>query len=173
MKINKLKISEIDKFFKVFCDVISEGFPEYGPQLIEFILKKDFSKKYFLSKLKEKEINILTATEGSEIVGFLVEEKIYGGVGYCNWLGVIKQQRGKGIGRSLLQKWEKQTKSRGGHKLMLITQSEKDRVFYKKCGFKEEGYEKKSWFGLDSRIFGKVISEFKPEVIYRKKYGKR
>lgn len=173
MRINKLKTSDIDKFFKVFCNVIGEGFPEYSPQLIEFILKKDFSKKYFLSKLKEKEINILTASQGSEIVGFLVEEKIYGGVGYCNWLGVIKQKRGKGIGRSLLQKWEKEIKNKGGHKLMLITQAEKDRGFYKKCGFDEEGYEKKSWFGLDSWIFGKVISEFKPRSTYRKKYGNR
>lgn len=166
MEIREVTKGEIDRFYLVFSSVLKEGFPEYSQKLVDFFLTKDFSQEVF-KKDYCRQLTILSAIEEEKIVGFLVFDKLYGGVSYCNWLGVVKEYRGRGIGRQLMEKWEEAVLSAGGHKLLLLTQAEKNRVFYQKCGFNQEGFEKKSWFGLDSWIFGKVIETPKPKVFLK------
>lgn len=168
MEIRKLSKTEIDKFHPTFTQVIGDGFPEYSQALVDFIIEEDFKPDVLKEKLEKKEYTIFVAEEEGKIVGFLIFEKLYGGVSYCTWLGVLREFRGKGIGRELLTTWEKEIISCGGHKLMLLTQAEKNKTFYEKCGFKEEGLEKKSWFGLDALIFGKIIGEPNPEIFYQR-----
>lgn len=167
INIRRINKEEIGQFYEVFSSVLKEGFPEYSSELVNFFLTKDFPRSSFAKKLKENEWWGIAAFAKKKTVGFLVFDKPYGGVSYCLWLAVVKEFRGKGIGRILLEGWEKEVLQQGGHKLMLITQSEKNRGFYRKCSFKEEGFEEKSWFGLDARIFGKVISRPKPEVFLK------
>jgi len=168
MEIRKLSISEIDKFHLTFSRIIGDGFPEYSQELVDFIIEEDFKPEVLKEKLEKKEYTILVAEEEKSIVGFLIFEKLYGGVSYCTWLGVLREFRGKGIGRQLLATWEKEILLQGGHKLMLLTQAEKNKIFYEKCGFEEEGLEKESWFGLDALIFGKIIGKPNPEIFYQR-----
>lgn len=167
MEIKTLVESEIDKFHSVFVQVIGDGFPEYSQKLVDFIVDKDFRPDVFKEKVRKGEYTILVAEEEGKIVGFLIFEKLYGGVSYCTWLGVLREYRGRGIGSKLLGFWEKEILSQSGHKLMLLTQAEKNRAFYEKFGFKEEGLEKQSWFGLDAFIFGKIIGSPNPEVFLK------
>jgi len=171
VKIRKLSRPEIEKFHLVFAKVIGDGFPEYSQELVDFIIEEDFKPGVLKEKLAKKEYTILVAEEEGQIVGFLIFEKLYGGVSYCPWLGVLREFWRKGIGRQLLVTWEEEILREGGHKLMLLTQAEKNKIFYEKCGFTQEGLEKKSWFGLDALIFGKIIGQPNPEIFYRKPYG--
>lgn len=167
MKTRRLSEKELLNFYQLFLRVLKDGFPEYPPALIKFFSEKDFSLTVIKNKLVKKESLIWVTEDGGELVGFLLADKLYGGVSYCCWLGVEIKMRGKGIGRKLLEEWEKEVLRQGGHKLMLLTQSQKNRGFYQKSGFKEEGFEEKSWFGLDCWLFGKVIGEPKPEVFLK------
>lgn len=159
MLIEKISSEKAEELYKVFSLVLKDGFPEYSSELIEFFLTKDFPLSSWISKLKSKEITVFGAIESGKIVGFLVADKLYGGVSYCIWIGVLREFRGKGIGTKLIDEWEKEIKKIGGHKLMLITQEEVNRNFYKKLGFLEEGFEEKSWFGFNCWKFGKIIGE--------------
>jgi len=154
---------ELEKFHQLFSQVLREGFPEYPSRLIEFFINNDFSFENLKKQLEKKEITILMDEEVNGLLGFLLYEKPYGGVSYCAWVGVLKGVRGKGIGRKLMEEWEKQILALGGHKLMLLTQSQINRNIFPRYGFKEEGCEEKSWFGLDAWIFGKIINEPKLE----------
>lgn len=158
-----LEEKELVIFHKLFSTILREGFPEYPVPLIDFFINNDFSVDSLGKMISEKEISILIDEEVSGFVGFLLFEKLYGGVSYCAWIGILKEMRGRGIGRKLVEEWEKQILLEGGHRLTLITQSQTNRQIFPRFGFKEEGLEEKSWFGLDAWIFGKVISEPKIE----------
>lgn len=157
--VRSIKKEKIKEFHKLFSEVLREGFPEYSSGLVEFFINKDFSVENIKKQTESGEITVLVDEEISGLVGFLIYEKLYGGVSYCVWVGVLKEARGQGVGRKLMEEWEKRILIEGGHKLMLLTQSQTNRKIFPKYGFKEEGYEEKSWFGLDAWIFGKVISE--------------
>lgn len=169
MAVTIKKASECNsqEIYEVFSSILKDGFPEYSPELREFFLTKDFPLSLWKKKLHTGKITVFGAIEEGKIVGFLVADKLYGGVSYCTWLGVLKEFRGKGIGSKLINAWESKIKRLSGHKLMLITQEEVNRGFYKKLGFSEEGYEEKSWFGLGCWKFGKVIGEPNPSVFLK------
>ena len=167
MEIRRISEKEVAEYYQLFLLVLKEGFPEYSSGLIKFLAEKDFSETVIKDKIAKKESVIWVAEKDGKMTGFLMADKLYGGVGYCNWLGVAEKMRGRGIGKMLLDEWEKEVLKLGGHKLILLTQSEKNRGFYQKHGFKEEGFEKVSWFGLDCWLFGKVIGEPKPEVFLK------
>lgn len=162
IKIEKLTLKNLEEFFEVFKKILETSFPEYPKSLINFFLNKDFSKKVFLEKIN-KWLELVAKLD-NKIVGLLVADELYGGVSYCFWLGVLRKYQRLGIGSLLLQEWEKEVKNLGGHKLMLLTQHQQNKDFYLRNGFKEEGFEKKSWFGLDCWKFGKVIGEFNSKI---------
>ena len=167
MKIRIISETDVEKFHKVFSLVLSEGFPEYSSELIKFFVEKDFSATLVSQKMKDGTYSILAAEEKNQIVGFLVFEKLYGGVSYCPWLGVIKEMRGRGVGKTLVEKWEEEIKKIGGHKLMMMTQANINRKIFTKYGFTEEGHEEKSWFGLDAWVFGKTVGKPKESVFLK------
>ena len=166
-KIEKLTLKNLSDFFEVFKEVLKTGFPEYSSQLVKFFIGKDCCEKVFVKKIKGDEWFVLVAKLNDKIIGFLVAENLYGGVSYAPWEGVIEELQRQGVGSKLIKSWEQEIKKIGGHKLALITQSQKNRQFFLKCGFKEEGFEEKSWFGLDCWKFGKVIGKPKPEVFLK------
>ncbi|HUW24676.1 MAG TPA: GNAT family N-acetyltransferase [Patescibacteria group bacterium] len=164
MEIQEIDSSQLREFYRVFTQVLREDFPEYPPQLKSFFINVEFPREFLRKKISQWNYIVLLATEEGKVVGFLAMEKPYGGVSYCSWLGVLKAYRGQGVGSRLVEVWERKVIARGGHKLLLITQSEKNRQFYKNRGFDEEGFEKKSWFGLDAWLFGKIIGRPKPRL---------
>lgn len=167
MEIQRLAKEKTDEFYFVFSEILREGFPEYSSELIEYFINKEFSPWLFREKIDAGEWTVLTAIDEGKTLGFLVYEKLYGGVSYCQWVGVLKESRGKRIGRRLIEKWKNEVLAAGGHKLVMLTQSQINRQIFPKYGFKEEGYEEKSWFGLDCWLFGKIIAPPKPEVFLK------
>ncbi len=164
MEVRRITKNEIKPFQKFFQRIISEAFTEYPPEVLDFFINKDFADAFLKKSLEKWDYVVLLAIDNSEIIGFLVREKLYGGVSFCTWLAVDQKYRGQGIGSKLVDFWEKEVLKEKGHKLMLVAPSEEACRFYLKKGFEEEGYEKKSWFGLDYWIFGKIIAEPHPEV---------
>lgn len=69
--------------------------------------------------IKETE-HFLSAEKDEIIVGFS-QYYLNGGVGYLDQLIVAREERGKGIGKSLLSRFEEICKKKGCHKLKLET----------------------------------------------------
>lgn len=167
VKIEKLSLENLDNFLAIFKEVLTTGFPEYSSTLVNFLINKDYSASVFRDKLERLQWFGFLASIGNEPTGFLLADSLYGGVSYCNWVGVLKNYQNQGIGQSLLEAWEEEIKKIGGHKLTLITQSRKNQDFYLKMGFKQEGFEEKSWFGLDCWLYGKVVGEPNAEIFLK------
>ncbi len=166
-KIEKLSLENLDQFLLIFKEVLKTGFPEYSEDLVNFLIEKDYAKNVFEEKLKSNQwFGFLEFIE-EKPAAFLLADSLFGGVSYCNWLGVGESYRGRGLARDLLNRWEEEVEKAGGHKLTLITQGRKNHDFYLKMGFKQEGFEEKSWFGLDCWIYGKVIGEPRPNLFLR------
>ena len=102
--------------------------------------------------------------EEKNIIGFLVYDEPYGGVLLCRWLGVLKEYRGQGAGRMLIEQAVLEAKALGCHKVEVAGQL-KAKKFYEKCGFKMEGFREKSYFGENQYLFGKIVGEVEEERI--------
>ncbi len=168
MEIRSIREEDLKEFQRVFTKILRVCFLEYPPQVIDFFVGEDFDNAFLKKKIENWDYVVLLAFDEGKLVGFLVMEKLYGGVSFCTWLGVEPEKQGRGIGSALLKAWEETILEVGGHKLMLIAPSQEARQFYRRRGFKEEGFEEKSWFGLDYWIFGKLISQPKPAIFLKK-----
>ncbi len=163
--IKKLQVNEIPNFFKAFKKVMLNGY-DYSPKIKEYFLNKIYSQENFLYWLDcgYKTILVSKRSDFGEICGFLVYDQPYGGVLLGRWLGVVEEYRHKGIGRQLIQRFISEAKILGCHKVELASQKNA-RNFYLKCGLSEEGFRKRSYFGQDQYIFGKVVGELNEEKI--------
>lgn len=168
MEVRQITEKDLKEFQQIFARILRSCFLEYPPQVIDFFVGEDFNDAFLKKKIDDWGCTVLLALDQGRIIGFLVMEKLYGGVSFCTWLGVEPQQQGKGAGSVLIRGWEEEVIRRGGHKLMLIAPSEAVRQFYRRRGFKEEGFEEKSWFGLDYWVFGKLVSQPKPALFLKK-----
>lgn len=164
-------------FWLAFKRVVMEDFPEYPLSVRQLFVGRDFVNTYLKKEIKDWDFMVWLAKEEKEIAGFLVAEKIYGGVSYANWVGVLPEYRRRGIGSELIRFWERKVGEEKGHKLLLVAPSDGRRQFYLKQGFKEEGLEEKSWYGVNHWLFGKLIAQPDSNVVsqglelsnYRKK----
>lgn len=152
MKIEKLKMSDWKKFYNCFKQILEEDFFHYPPKMIQRLLKEERIKKNW-GKSKE----ILVGLRDKDVVGFLIAVDSGGGVSYCNWLGVKKELRNKGLGSKLVKTWQKWAKRRSCHKLRAQTSKGENQSFYERLGFKLEGIKKNDRYHLDHFIFGKII----------------
>jgi len=167
MEVREIRENEVSEFHRVFRKIIRDEFPEYPAHVRDFFISKDFREAFLEKRIKNWDYVVLIAADEGRIVGFLVMEKLYGGVSFATWLGVVREYQGKGAGSLLVRAWEKRVREEGGHKLMLIAPSEKVREFYLHQNFTEEGFEKKSWFGIDYWLFGKIIAGPRPELFLK------
>jgi GNAT superfamily N-acetyltransferase len=92
----------------------------------------------------------------NQIVGFAVVDEPYGGVSLLRWLGVRKEFQKHGIGSALIHNWIDLARQQHCHKAEVAAQPEA-KEFYAKMGLELEGHRKKSYFGIDQYIFGKVL----------------
>jgi ribosomal protein S18 acetylase RimI-like enzyme len=166
-QVEKLKQEEIPQFFEVFRQVMWDGY-NYPPKIKEHFLNKIYSRENFHYWLDQgyKSILVSKKLDLLKICGFLVYDQPYGGVLLARWLGVLKEYRKKGLGRQLINFFIKEAKTLGCHKIELAVQ-QNARDFYLKCGLKEEGFRKKSYFGQNQYIFGKVIGELDEERVIK------
>lgn len=158
IKIEKMKIADLEEFWSVFSKLIRFDFPGYSRQVIDYFLTRVYSPANFRYWLQINWRPVLLAKVKEKIVGFAVLDKPYGGVSFLRWLGVVPEFRKKGIGKQLIKIWIKEAKTACCHKIELAGQREA-KVFYEKAGFLLEGKRKLSYFGIDQFIFGMVIGK--------------
>jgi GNAT superfamily N-acetyltransferase len=167
--IEKLTLEQAPQFYSVFTAVMNDGY-DYSPKIKEHFINNAYSLANYEYWIKYNYKSILISQYVSEIVpkivGFLVYDAPYGGVVLCRWLGVLKEWRGKGIGKKLVDEFISQAKTMGCHKIELCGQPSAE-GFYKKYGLAKEGFRPKSYFGQDQYLFGKVIREVDEEKIIK------
>ncbi|MDH7475866.1 MAG: GNAT family N-acetyltransferase [Microgenomates group bacterium] len=153
-----LKENEINNFWPVFAEILSNGFPEYSKKVVDYFLKKIYNRPNFLFWLERKLKSVIVAKFDQQIIGFAIVDEPYGGVSFCRWLGVKTAYQKKGIGTKLIKAWENLAFSQGCHKMEIASRpAAKD--FYKKAGLTLEGCRKLSYFGIDQFVFGKIIGQ--------------
>lgn len=164
VKISQITKDELLEFHQHLEKIISSLFPEYSENIIKFFLedkKRGYSTERVRINFDEGAI-LLKATIGKELVGLLFAEPAYGGVAFCDWLGVYEKFQRKGIGSALLCEWEKAAFKKGCHAVALNAH-EQNVDYYKKLNFELTGIRKKAWFGMDAYVFQKNIAEPKEE----------
>ncbi len=156
--IRELQIHDVPEFWNLFSLVLSTEFPGYSKKVVNFFLKKLYTKTSFAYWLTKSIKIIFVAYIDDKLVGYAVIDEPYGGVSFCRWLGIKKEYQKKGIGTSLIANWILRAQETGCHKVEVAAQP-KARKFYMKVGLKEEGIRHKSYFGIDQYVFGKIIGK--------------
>lgn len=157
--IDLLQPSELRDFYPVFERVLRTEFPCYSEESLHYLLNTIYTKFNFEFWIREKSKFALVARVNGEgpIVGFALIDEAYGGVSLCRWLGVVREYQRRGIGTDLVKRWFKEARARKCHKMEVAAQSTA-KTFYEKAGLDLEGFRKKSYFGADQYVFGKVIA---------------
>ncbi len=158
----KVAITEVDtknvgEFITLFQTILKHEFPGYSAESLAYFFTQGYTKSNFSYWISNKMKTVLMAYDETSIpLGFAVIDESYGGVSLCRWLGVLKTHQKKGIGRLLITTWEEIAKKQNCHKLELAAQPQA-KEFYEKVGLICEGFRKKSYFGIDQYIFGKIL----------------
>jgi len=103
--------------------------------------------------------NLIVAKETGKVIGFLCYTSNSGKI-LLLWMGVKKEDQGKGVGQTLLKWLEKEGKKLGLYSIEVETLSDKDdyepyqktRSFYYKNGFEKILYKKHRVDGWDDQI---------------------
>jgi len=104
-----------------------------------------------------KEGYIFKAEEDGKLIGS-IEGNYEEGVLYIEDVIVLKEKRGLGVGKMLVENAQKYAKERGGHKMYLITgKTWEVRKFYESMGFINTGEFKNHFRNVDFVIYEKSI----------------
>ncbi|NBG88155.1 GNAT family N-acetyltransferase [Isachenkonia alkalipeptolytica] len=95
-------------------------------------------RKNTLKKIEDKEIIIIKESE--KIIGWLRYSLFWDNIPFMNMLRIEERYRKKGLGRLLVEFWEKEMREKG-HKLVLTStmSNEFAQHFYRKLGYKDAG----------------------------------
>ncbi len=99
MTINYSQLTEeqIDDFYAYFSKSISELFPEYTVLTREYFIEKDYTKEWMKGVISRKDKILFVARSGKDIAGYLLVNKVYGGVSVASWLAVFKDYQNMGV----------------------------------------------------------------------------
>ncbi len=164
MQVTSLKKENLDDFFELFKTILSEEFPEYTNRIKNFFLTKDYSKASFEFNIDRPYRKVLLALEDNKVVGYLVADQTYGGVGFISFFGVNKKYRKKGVGTALISAYEEFCHSKKAHMIRLYT-FERIIPFYNKLGFEKIGEEKQGYWGTNNQIMAKKIGDWNEETL--------
>lgn len=152
--------ADIDSFFPFFSHSISELFPEYTLMTREFFVEKDYTKTWMKKVILKGDKILFIAKANDQVVGFLLVNKVYGGVSTASWLAVSPRLQKKGIATKLVQMWEEFALENHAHALHLWT-TDRNLQFYVKRGFENAGQFRQAWFGVDMWL---VYKSLRPAV---------
>ncbi len=164
--IKRIALKDLDAFFEFFQKTVTEEFPEYSKEDLEYIFTRGWRKKNYKNWLKNKKRYILGAFNQGRLIALLDAEKPDTGVCFCCWIMVDKKMQRRGVGTSLLAKLESIMKNKGAHMIFLYA-GKQNIPYYKKIGYKWVGNMEKSWMGQDHHIFTKLIQKPKEENYLR------
>lgn len=103
-----------------------------------FSLDKHLAAGEWSEKLCRRECYILT--ENGTPAGLLRYNLFWDSIPFCNLLYIDEPQRGKGFGRLLMERWEKDMKRLGYGIAMTSTQSDESaQHFYRRLGYTDCG----------------------------------
>lgn len=157
LKIYIAKIDEFDEFYDFFANSLKNDFPHLSKKALEFYLNEGYSKEVLRAQFQENRRKIFLARYDKDIVGYLLSLQDWGGINIGLWLAVKKDFRGKGIGKDILDFWEKDSIAKN-HALFLYT-SKHNRKFYKHLGFSEAGKLPNFWYNNDYFVYFKHIKK--------------
>jgi len=121
-------------------------------------IRKPERRERFKQGVESKDRIFLIAEEKNEIVGVALGRQS-AGVCTLGFLGVKKEQRRRGVGSSLLNRFIEVAKERKAHKVWLFTSPSLLPAIklYIKNGFLPEGFLRKHTRGLDMIIYSKFL----------------
>lgn len=108
---------------------------------ISYIVKTDSHLKTVVikEKVRRKEIIIVRGEKGTPI-GLLRFNLFWDEIPFMNLIIISSRYRRKGIGKKLVEFWEKEMRDKGYKKTMTSTLSnEKAQHFYRKLGYRDAG----------------------------------
>jgi ribosomal protein S18 acetylase RimI-like enzyme len=166
--IRKITAREIEQFYSLFASLVKTEFPEYSEKTRFHMLTAShlWTKESYKQALLSDRKNLLGAFIGNQLTG-IVDSTLYGGgVAFCNWLMIDTKFQKKGVGKTLLQSFEKLAMDAGCHCVFLYA-SKHNIAFYEKMGYKQSGVFEKGWFGNTDYLFTKILQEPKEENYLR------
>src|SRR5690554_1913089 len=92
----------INDFYELFEKVMNEDYSLYSASQKQYFLDKLYSKQFFRRNIENQFNTVFIAFLNNKICGFLIADKIFGGVAFVNWIGVDKLYRNKGVATALL-----------------------------------------------------------------------
>ena len=96
------------------------------------------SEEILETKIKSKEIFIVE--ENNKNIGWLRYNLFWDNIPFMNMIYFLDEYRGKGIGKKLVEYWEKVMRQKGNKNVLTSTLSnEEAQHFYRKLGYKEIG----------------------------------
>lgn len=156
MVVKQATTLDLDVFYELFTVLMKEGYSSYSPQLINYFLTNDYSKEKFFLWLDRFFRIVYLAFEDDTLMGFLVGDYTYGGIGFISWIGVDPRFRNKGIGRRLYEAYENFAISKKAHLIELYTYPKVEQ-FYINLGFHRIGSREQGYFGNKNLIMNKKI----------------
>lgn len=164
--VSPINFRDVPEFFAVFRTVLETGFPIYGKKTVSYFTDKVYPAANFTYWIEHGMKVVYVVRSGGNIAGFAVIDEPYGGVSLLRWLGVLKEYRSRGIGSALIRTWLTLARMQGCHKAEVASQPDA-KPFYEKMGLELEGMRKKSYFGSDQYVFGKLLGEPDEQVMTR------
>lgn len=164
--IELLKENDSDAFYQKYSQNTKSQFPELSSNVAAYFIEKDLPKDKIIKGISSKDLYIFIAKNNTDIVGYLIGNKGFLGVGFCMWLSVDNNFHGKGIGSSLLKNYEEKVKELGGHQVVLWC-DKRNISYYEKRGYTIAGEVPKHYFGTTDYLAYKILQEPKEENFLR------
>lgn len=107
---------------------------------LEFLARHDhhISREVMQGKIADSQVYVVT--EGEDIVGWLRYGLLWDCVPFMNMLYVLEPYRRKGLGRQLVERWERDMRARGFKLVLTSTQADEEaQHFYRQLGYIDSG----------------------------------
>lgn len=178
MNYRKATLADLDIFFDFFTKSLKKHFlrqegsaDDYTALSLNYMSDEIYNKSYFKKGITTGRKIIYLAVDNN-IKGYLVVDKLDGGVCFGEWLAVGNNYRKRGIATGLLKIWEQEVLKQGGHMVYVYTEK-RNMQYYKNRGFNYVGLIPKSWYGADHYFFYKTLQKPKEENFLREYLRKK
>lgn len=170
VQIKKASLNEFNEFYTLFEKTLDQQYFIYSPITIEMI-KTDLPKKSIREGIKKGNRILFLAYIEDKLAGYLLTNKVNGGVAFGHWLAVERDNQKKGIGTALLKFWLDEALKQGAHMVELYT-TKNNIEFYIDQGFILAEGVPGSWFGVDHFHFYKTLRKFDEDKYFKVHYIK-